>query len=296
MKCLKNEPLKKHTSFRIGGPAAYFLQPKNMEELIEALKFAKERKLMYSVMGAGSNLLVLDKGFPGLVIKIAGGFNDIKIRGRTVKVGAGVLLPRLINYLARKGLGGLEFLAGIPGTVGGAVVMNAGAWGKEIGDFVQSVKVLDNKGKVQIIEGRKMQMGYRRSIFHKAKLIIFEMVLKLRKSRSKMVRNRISEFLRQRRMSQPLGIPNAGCVFKNPKGRFAGKPCLPAGKLIEEAGCKEMRVGDAQVSAKHANFIVNLGDAKARDVLKLLTRVQRMVKERFKVQLEPELKIMIKSQ
>jgi len=289
MKCLKNEPLKKHTSFRIGGPAAYFLQPKNMEELIEALKFAKEHKFMYSVMGAGSNLLVLDKGFPGLVIKIAGGFNAINIRGRTVRVGAGILLPPLLNYLARKGLGGLEFLAGIPGTVGGAVVMNAGAWGKEIGDFVQSVKVLDNKGKVQIIEGRKMQMGYRRSIFHKAKLIIFEIVLKLRKSRSKMIRNRITEFLKQRRMSQPLGIPNAGCVFKNPKGRFAGK-------LIEEAGCKEMRVGDAQVSAKHANFIVNLGDAKARDVLKLLTRVQRMVKERFKVRLEPELKIMIKSQ
>jgi len=289
MKYLRNEPLKRHTSFKIGGPADYFCQPKNTEELIEALNFAKERKLIISIMGAGTNLLVLDKGFSGLVIKLAGSLDTLKFRSRTVTVGAGVLLPHLLKFLTRKGLSGLEFLAGIPGTVGGAAVMNAGAWGKGINDYVQLVKVLDNRGNVQTIKINKLRSGYRKTMFQIAKLIIVEIVLKLRKGKTKNIRKKIAELLKRRKMNQPLGIPNAGCIFKNPKGKYAGK-------LIEEAGCKEMRVGDAQVSVKHANFIVNLGEAKARDVLKLLTRVQRIVKDRFKVWLELEIKIMVKSQ
>jgi len=283
MKLLRNEWLKKHVSFRIGGPADYFVVPKNLEELKEALKFAQERKLMVALMGAGTNLLVLDHGFRGLVIKLAGGISYVKVRGRNVKVGAGTYLSHLLQTLSTKGLGGLEFLAGIPGSVGGAVVMNAGAWGKEIGRYVKSVKVLEKNGKEKLLEGKQLKFGYRQSIFQKGKYILAEVVFRLRKKRPSLIRKKMQEFLMKRKKSQPLGVPSAGSIFKNPPGGFAGK-------ILEEAGCKGWRVGDAQVSHKHANFIINLGEAKAREVLKLMTKMQKAAK----VKLEPELKIMVK--
>lgn len=284
MKFLRNEPLKKHTSFRIGGPADYFCVPKNAAQLREALLFAGERRLPVAVMGAGTNLLALDKGFRGLVIKLSGGLNRLKVRGRTLYADGGVLLPRLLAAAVRRGLGGIEFLAGIPGTTGGAAVMNAGAWGKAIGRYIDRVKVMDFSGKESVITRKNLKFGYRKSVLQKAGLIVTEVVFKLRRGRRKLIRDRIKEFLNRRRDSQPLGIPSAGSIFANPKGKFAGK-------IMEEAGCKGMRVGDAQVSTRHANFIVNLGDAKARDVIKLITRIQKKVK----IRLEPELKIMVKS-
>lgn len=288
MKYLRNEPLKKHTSFRIGGPADYFCVPSNVEELKEALTFAWEHRLPVAVIGAGTNLLALDKGFRGLVIKLAGGLNQIRGRGRILHAGSGVLLSRLLNKAAQRGLGGLEFLAGIPGTVGGAVVMNAGAWGKEISKYLDRVVVVDQSGKEKIIKKERLAFGYRKSILQKGKYIVVEVVFKLRRSKKKRIKDKMREFLKRRRETQPLGIPNAGSIFKNPKGRFAGK-------LLEEAGCKGMRVGDAQVSDKHANFIVNLGEAKAHDVIKLITRMQSLVFRKFKVRLEPEIKLVVKS-
>ncbi len=288
MKYLRNEPLKKHTSFRIGGPADYFCVPKNVRELQEALTFARQNKLPVAVLGAGTNLLALDHGFSGLVIKLGGGLNRAVVRGRVVHAGAGMLLPKLLSLLTRRGLAGLEFLAGIPGTLGGAAVMNAGAWGKEIGGYIEQVKVLDRDGNLRALERRQLAFGYRRSLLQSGKYVVAEVVLRLRKGTAARTRKQAAGFLARRKLNQPLGCPNAGSIFKNPKGKFAGQ-------LLEAAGLKGARVGDAQVSVKHANFILNLGEARARDVLKLMTRMQNAVKRKFKVRLEPELKIMIQS-
>ncbi len=267
MKFLRNESLKKHNSFRIGGKADYFCIPKNIEELKQALLFAKEKKLEIAIVGCGTNLLVRDQGFKGLVIK-------------TSKLNAGISLPRLIKSLASKGLGGLEFLAGIPGSVGGAVVMNAGAWGKEISRVVKEVVVLDYNGKEKVFKKKDLKFGYRSSRFQKEKYIIVEVVFRLKKKKKSLIKKDINKYLSMRKSRQPLGSPNCGSIFKNPKSGFAGQ-------IIELAGCKGMRRGDAQVSQKHANFIVNLGEAKARDVIRLMTVIQ----SRVKVKLEPEIKI-----
>lgn len=281
MRYLRNEPLKKHTSLKVGGTADYFCAPKNIEEIKKALQFAKENKLAVAILGAGTNVLVLDRGVRGLVLKLAGGLNWIKFKGSKVFVGGGVLLPRLIRALAWRGLSNLEFLAGIPGSVGGAAVMNAGAYGREIGKYIREVRVLDKEGREKIIKGKNLKFGYRGSVFLKNKWIIIEAVLKLVRRKGKNIAQKIKECLLKRRENQPLGSPNCGSVFKNPKGDFAGR-------LIEEAGCKGMRIGDAQVSRKHANFIINLGEAKARDIIKLMARIQKLVK----VQLEPEIRIL----
>jgi UDP-N-acetylmuramate dehydrogenase len=288
MKFLRNQSLKKHITFRIGGPADYFCAPKTAEEIREALRFARERRQPVAVLGAGSNLLVLDEGVRGVVIKLGRGLNWIRVSDGRVEVGAGVLLPRLIRFLSQKGLGGLEFLTGIPGSVGGAVVMNAGAWGKEIGRYVEQVRVLDRAGREKIFKKRRLGFSYRRSMLQGSRWILTEVVFRLRKKKKRAIQKQIREYLSKRKSAQPLGIPNCGSVFKNPRGDFAGR-------LIEEAGCKGMRIGDAQVSVKHANFIVNLGDARAKDVIKLMTSVQRSVRDKFKILLEPEIKIMVKS-
>jgi len=287
MKITRNEPLKKHTSFRIGGPANFLFLPQNNEEVKAALQFAQEHKLPITVIGAGTNLLALDKGFSGVVIKTTG-LKSIIAKGSQITVGAGVLLPQLINWCRKKGLGGIEFLAGIPGTVGGAAVMNAGAWGKGIGNSIEQIIAVNPKGKERIFEKRELRFGYRRSYLQGSNYLVTEIRLKLKKKNRQQIGQEINGYILQRKSNQPLGIPNAGSIFKNPRGNYAGK-------LIEMAGAKGMRIGDAQISNKHANFIVNLGEASALDVIKLMTRVQRLVKEKFKIELEPELKIMVKS-
>jgi UDP-N-acetylmuramate dehydrogenase len=196
----------------------------------------------------------------------------------------GVMLPLLVNRALANGLTGLEFLAGIPGTVGGAVVMNAGAWGKQISRYVSRISVLDRNGRLRVLKPKQLRFGYRRSAAQKGNYLIIEVVLRLRRGKARLIRERIGHFLKERQAKQPLGSPNAGSVFKNPPGKHAGK-------ILEEAGCKGLRIGDAQVSPKHANFIVNLGEARARDVLKLMARMMT----RAKIKLEPELKIMVKS-
>ena len=288
MKFLRNEQMKRHTSIRIGGPADLFCAPKNIEELKEALSYAGEHRLPLSVMGAGTNLLVLDRGFRGLVIQLAPGMNRIALDDKRATVEAGMLLPRLIKYLASRGLSNLEFLAGVPGTVGGAVVMDAGAWGDEIGRYVEKVKVINGRGSERYLSRKQLKFGYRKSALQGSPLILTEVTLKLRSKSKKNIQKKINQYLLKRKGSQPLGTPNCGSVFKNPTGEFAGK-------LIQEAGCKGMRMGDAQVSAKHGNFILNLGEAKARDVIRLMTEIQKIIKNKYKIRLEPEIKIMVKS-
>lgn len=288
MKIIRNESLKKHTSFRIGGCADWFAVVSKVEELSSALAFAREKRLPVSVMGAGTNLLPLDKGFRGLVIKLGQTGCRPVVRGKMVTVWAGCPLGKLIAFLRGKKLGGLEFLAGIPGSVGGAVVMNAGAWGKEIGRQVVRVKTIDAKGEIRSWSKKELAFSYRSSMLQRRPLVVFEVTLRLRTVQPALAREKIAAYLHRRKELQPLGSPNAGSVFRNPPGHSAGR-------LLEECGCKGCRFGDAQVSSKHANFIVNLGEARASDVLKLVTRLQNVVWEKKKVRLEPEIKIMVKS-
>lgn len=286
MKYLKDEPLKKHTSFRIGGPARLFCVPKNQAELAEAIAYAKEKKLKRAILGAGTNILALDKGFRGLVIKLSSGLKRIYFKDNLLHAEAGVYLPQLVQAALRRQLTGLEFLAGIPGTVGGAVVMNAGAWGREIANCLEYVKVIDRNGEEQLLKKKELGFGYRKSKLETKGLTVVEAAFKLKSGSAKASRQKIQDYLAQRKVKQPLGIPNAGSIFKNP-----GKKA--AGQLLEAAGCKGLRCGDAQVSEKHANFIVNLGEASSRDILKLMTKLQKSVKDKFKVCLEPEIKIMV---
>lgn len=288
MRFFKNEKLKKHTSFKIGGPADYFCSVKSIDDIKAAIAFAKEKKISYTILGEGTNLLVRDIGFRGLVINFSRGMDDLSIEGNKAVVGAGYKLNKLVLLLAKRGFGGLEFLAGIPGSVGGAVVMNAGAWGKSIGKFVESVRVIDHKGDEKIISGARLGFGYRKSKLQNEKFILAEATLKLIRKNKKSTGKKIRESLQKRRERHPLGIPNCGSVFKNPNGSYAAM-------LIEEAGCKGMRIGDAQVSPKHANFIINLGEAKSKDVLKLITVIKDKVRRKHGIALEPEVKIMVKS-
>jgi len=272
MEIKKNELLASHTSIKIGGPAKFFCAPKNLTELKEALAFAGKK----IIIGRGTNILFSDEEYDGLVIKIDECCQELQINSETIVVGAGISLNKLVDTLAAKNLGGLEFLAGIPGTVGGAVVMNAGAWGSEIGSFVNWVKVVDYQGQEKILKQAELNFAYRSS---KISGIVALAQLKVKSGADLKL---IAEYRAKRKEKHPLDLPNCGSVFKNPKP-------LIAAKLIEEAGCKGFRIGDAQISEKHANFIVNLGHATAKDVLELI----RLIRERVKVNLELEVKVVL---
>ena len=278
LKLKRKETLKKHTSFKIGGPADYFCVVTTIDELDQALVWAKKKCCKTFILGAGSNLLISDKGFRGLVINVA--FDWIEYKGNLVRVGAGVLLSKLIKQLADQGLAGLEFLAGVPGSVGGAAVMNAGAWDNNIGKFVEGVFVVDKNGQGHILKHKELKFKYRKSVLQSGSLAVVEVILKLRKGKKDRIRAKIKKNLAKRRDKQPLNLPSCGSVFKNPQGKHAGY-------LIEQAGLRGLRIGDAEVSKKHGNFIVNLGKAKASDVLKLITVIQKRVKPKLK----PEVKL-----
>jgi UDP-N-acetylmuramate dehydrogenase len=281
LKVKTNEPLAKHTTFKIGGPADFFVEVKKEGELLKLLKELKSLKLPYLVLGGGSNLLVADEGFRGVVIKITN--YELRITNCKIIAGAGVSLGKLVELAAENSLSGLEFAAGIPGTVGGAVRGNAGAWGEAIGDKVKRVKVLTPEGDFKWIDGSDCQFAYRQSRFKKTNEIIWEVELELEKGDKKEIQEKIKENL-AKRASQPKE-PSAGCIFVNPKP-FA------AGELIDKCGLKGIRIGDAQISPKHANFIVNLGKAKAAEVIKLIKLIKEKVKEKFGVNLEEEVFIL----
>ena len=278
---LKNEPMKKHTSFKIGGEADLFVMPKNAEETVEAVMIAENSGLPVTVVGNGSNLLVSDYGIEGMVIcleKSAG----IKIDGCTVHAQSGAMLSRLASECAANSLTGAEFAAGIPGSIGGAVFMNAGAYGGEIKDIVKKVTALYG-GEIKTFTAEECDFGYRKSIFAEGGYIILEAEFELKPGKEEEIRDIMKELAARRRDKQPLEFPSAGSTFKRPDGYFAGT-------LIESAGLKGFSVGGAQVSEKHAGFVINKGGATCEDVKALIEAVKKKVYDNSRVILEEEIK------
>lgn len=277
------EPMSMHTTFRVGGPADVLVQPQG-EQLAQVIRLCREQEIPYYIVGNGSNLLVGDGGIRGLVIEMGRGQDDILIEGDRVKAGAGMLLSRLANRAAECGLGGMEFAAGIPGTLGGAVVMNAGAYGGEMKDIIESVTVLDSQGDEKELTLEELDLGYRRSCIPENGYIVTKAVLKLKPGDEKQIRSRMKELNEMRNSKQPLQYPSAGSTFKRPEGYFAGK-------LIMDAGLRGYQVGGAQVSEKHCGFVINTGGATAADIRKLMQDVREEVEKQFQVTLEPEVKM-----
>lgn len=285
MQLLQNEPLSGHTTFRIGGPAEYYAIPKNTDEIKESIAFAKEKNLPFYMIGKGSNMLFADEGFHGVIIEIGKGMEQIEfLDNNRVKAQAGVGLSTLCSAIAAKSLAGLEFASGIPGTLGGAVTMNAGAYGGEIKDCIECATLLDPEGNIISLDKEELELGYRSSIVQKKDLIVVDATFCLESGNQDEIRAHMKELNARRRDKQPLEYPSAGSTFKRPEGYFAGK-------LIQDAGLRGYRVGDAQVSEKHCGFVVNLGNATANDVKQLIEDVQNKVYETFGVKLEPEVRI-----
>ena len=283
MEIKKNEPLKNHTSFKIGGPAEEFAEAKSTDDVISLIEYAKEKGIPYMIMGNGSNLLVSDEGVKGLVIKIAKGFDNVEIIGEKVIAEAGILLSKLSNMVADRELSGMEEVSGIPGTLGGGIYMNAGAYGGELKDIVERVTYLSG-GEIKVAEKGELDFGYRHSRFSGTDDIILSAELSLKKGDIAEIREKMADFKERRCSKQPLAMPSAGSTFKRPEGYFAGK-------LIEDAELKGFSIGGAQVSEKHSGFVVNTGDATAQDVLSLIKHIQDTVYAKFGVKLETEVKL-----
>ena len=280
-----HEPMKKHTTFRIGGPADYYLCPHSTEELQKILQICRENKLEFFILGNGSNLLVSDKGYRGVVIQLWKNFSDIETEDNTITVKAGALLSKVAAEALEESLTGMEFASGIPGTMGGAVMMNAGAYGGEMKDIIREVTVLTREGELLTLSKEEMNFGYRTSVVKEKGYVVISAELQLRKGDREEIRKVMDEIKEKRVTKQPLDMPSAGSTFKRPEGYFAGK-------LIMDAGLRGFSVGGAQISEKHCGFVVNKGDATAADVLGLIGEVQKRVQEKFGVALEPEVKFL----
>lgn len=279
---LCDEPMKKHTSFKIGGNADFMVLPENMKQIKDIVSLLKEHGIRITVVGNGSNLLVDDDGISGVVIKIAKNFSNVVASDNTLIARSGVLLSKLANVALENSLTGLEFAAGIPGTLGGAVVMNAGAYGGEIKDVVIETTYMNSECEIVTIRGAEHGFGYRTSVFGKDDIIL-ESTLVLKKGNKEEISGKMSELNAQRREKQPLEFPSAGSAFKRPEGYFAGK-------LIQDAGLKGFKIGGASVSEKHSGFIVSDGTATCSDVLALIEHVQNEVYKQFGVKLDPEVR------
>ncbi|MCR5310862.1 MAG: UDP-N-acetylmuramate dehydrogenase [Lachnospiraceae bacterium] len=278
---LRDVLLKDHTTFKTGGPAGAFVLVENNDELARAVAFLKNREIPFFVLGNGSNLLVSDSGFDGAVIKLSGSFNELSVSDNVITAGAGVLLSKVCLLAEESGLSGLEFAYGIPGTLGGATVMNAGAYDGEMSYVVSEVTVLDGEGIVRTLSCEDMHFGYRDSIIKHSPMIVLSAKMTLEPGDRAEIHDKMADFLQRRKSKQPLEFPSAGSTFKRPVGYFAGK-------LIEDAGLKGKRIGGACVSEKHAGFIVNTGGATASDINMLMETVEEEVYQRFGVKLEPE--------
>lgn len=281
----QQEPMNKHTTFRIGGPADFYLCPHSTKEVQEVVEICKEENLPYFILGNGSNLLVSDKGYRGVVIQLWKNFSDITVTGCCIQAKAGALLSKVAGEALEAGLTGMEFASGIPGTIGGAAFMNAGAYGGEMKDIIKSVKVLDENGEIQILQKEELKMGYRTSIVKEKGYTVLGVELELAKGNPEEIRNKMEDLKKRRTTKQPLEMPSAGSTFKRPEGYFAGK-------LIMDSGLRGFSVGGAQVSEKHCGFVVNKGGATAMDVLTLIQEVQKKVKEVFGVELETEVRFL----
>lgn len=273
-----------HTTFKVGGPATYYLIPETEGEVREALEFAKAKQLPFMIVGNGSNLLFADSGYHGVVIEIGEHFSAFTQEDGVVTVEAGMRLTAMAARLAKLGLAGFAFAGGIPGTVGGGIAMNAGAYGGEIKDCLKEVTVITEEGEIRVVKAEDLQLSYRHSILQENGWVVLSGTFAFEKGDSEEIQGEIRELNEKRREKQPLEYASAGSTFKRPEGYFAGK-------LIEDAGLRGYRVGDAQVSEKHCGFVVNRGEATAAEIYTLIGDVQRVVREKFGVELEPEVRL-----
>ena len=283
---LTDEPMKKHITFKLGGNAKRFLTVKNEAELSLVLSAVKENKLAYFILGNGSNMLVSDEGFDGVVITLGGEFSEIKLMdSETISCGAGASLSSLCAFARKNSLSGLEFAWGIPGSAGGAAYMNAGAYGGEMKDVLSLCEHMDLNGEKGMYKAEELELSYRKSTYTNKDLIITKLILKLKKGDYEEISAKMAELMEKRKSKQPLEYPSAGSTFKRPEGYFAAA-------LIEECGLKGEHVGDAEVSVKHSGFIINKGNATCSDVLSLIEKVKEKVKEMKNVELECEVKLL----
>lgn len=280
-----DEPMKQHTSFRIGGPADIMVKPSDVKQLKALCAACRDTGTPYTILGNGSNVLVSDAGIEGVVILLLDNFARIRVEDNIITAQAGALLSQIGNTALRHSLAGFEFACGIPGTLGGACIMNAGAYGGEMKDVLLGVTAMDESGIIREYEPHEMQLGYRSSRFAKEGLIVLEARLQLQKGNAEEIAACTKDLAARRREKQPLELPSAGSTFKRPEGCFAGK-------LIMDAGLRGFSVGGAAVSEKHCGFVVNTGDATATDVLELMHEVSERVNKQFGVVLEPEVKIL----
>lgn len=287
---LKDEPLANHTSFKVGGPAFYVVLPKSVDEVVYTINTCKINNMPFYIIGKGSNLLVGDKGYNGTIIKLSDEFGDVMAKPfskeqdtHIVCAQAGISLEKLANIIAKKGLVGFEFAAGIPGTLGGGVTMNAGAYGGEIKDCIHSVTALDKGCNLISLSKDELELGYRTSIIQKEGYIVLEAEFVFESGKTEEILEKITELNNRRTQKQPLEYPSAGSTFKRPEGYFAGK-------LIMDCGLQGFTIGGAQISTKHCGFIINTGDATAKDILDLIQYIKDVVQDKYGVVLEQEVK------
>lgn len=276
-----DEMMNKHTSFRVGGPAKVFLTVHSEESLRNILLALKRYELPYFVLGNGSNLLVSDEGYDGVMVYLGEEFSEVEITGTQIRAKAAALLGKIARMAMEEELAGLEFAAGIPGSLGGGVVMNAGAYGGELSQVVTKVRAMNPEGEIVELEKEQLLLGYRTSIFKTSPFVILEVFMELQKGNKEEILAKIKEYTKARVEKQPLEYPSAGSTFKRPEGHFAGK-------LIMDAGLRGYRVGDAQVSEKHCGFVINRGNATATQIKTLMSDVAKKVKEEFGIDLEAE--------
>ena len=284
-KVFLGEPMSRHTTFRIGGPAEVFLVPETSRQLRDILSLCKAEQVPFFILGNGSNLLVSDQGYRGVVVQMDRNMSEITLEGTEIRACAGALLSSVAAAARKASLTGFEFAGGIPGSVGGAVVMNAGAYGGELKDVLKEATVMTSDGEILTIPVEKLQMGYRTSLVKTAGYLVLEAVIALKKGDPEAILARTKELSDKRTEKQPLDMPSAGSTFKRPEGYFAGK-------LIMDSGLRGFSIGGAQVSEKHCGFVVNKGNATAADVRALMDHVVRTVKEKYGVTLEPEVKFL----
>ena len=278
---LFHEPMNRHTTFRVGGEAECMAVVETKEELSQLISYLGRIEQEYFVLGNGSNLLVGDKGYRGIIVKLGPRLSAVGVEKNHIAAGAGALLSKVAAAARDAGLSGLEFAAGIPGSIGGAIVMNAGAYGGEMKQVVQMVRVIDKEGEILTLDNDTMEFGYRTSIIRDRPFIVLGVVLKLTPGDKEEIGARMEELMKQRKSKQPLEYPSAGSTFKRPEGYYAGK-------LIMDAGLRGYRIGGAQVSEKHCGFVINRGGASAAGIREVIEEVQERVKDRFHVRLEPE--------
>ena len=280
-----DELMSRHTTFRIGGPASVFVTPKSEKDLVTAIEICRSQGAPYFILGNGSNLLVSDQGYDGVVVHIGSDLRDISVEGTEITAKTGAMLSQVAHAALAHGLTGMEFAAGIPGTLGGAIMMNAGAYGGEMSQILVGVRAMDDKGQIVELAADQLELGYRHSIMMEKQYVVLGARIHLEKGNPEKIQAQMDDLKEKRIAKQPLEYPSAGSTFKRPEGAFAGK-------LIMDAGLRGLRIGDAMVSEKHCGFVVNAGKATAEDVCGVISHVQQVVMEKYGKELEPEIRFL----